>query len=300
MRELRHEFADVNGVRLHYVTAGTGKLLLLLHGFPEFWYEWKRQLEEFNRDFRVVAPDMRGYNLSSKPAGVDQYRLDFLLEDVRALVQHLGYEKCILAGHDWGGFVAWTFAGLFPDRVEKLIIINAPHPAIFLRELRENPAQRQASQYMLMFRNVPQIEQMIAANDFASFDQLLLRPLIANGNLSEDDARIYHEAWSQPGWLTAALNYYRAAELGPLESGAPIPEPLASMLDKLVIQPPTLVIWGEQDPHVLTGNLIGLERYVPDLRLHRVPDGTHWVIHEKPAIVNSHIRHFIEGKPAQP
>src|SRR5271166_2812118 len=134
MRDLRHEFAGVNGVRLHYVTAGTGKLLLFLHGFPEFWYEWKRQLEEFSRDFRVVAPDMRGYNLSSKPAGVDQYKLDFLLEDVRALVQHLGCDKCILAGHDWGGFVAWTFAGLFPDRVEKLIIINAPHPAIFLRE----------------------------------------------------------------------------------------------------------------------------------------------------------------------
>jgi epoxide hydrolase 4 len=294
MANLRHEFAEVNGVRLHYVTAGTGKLLLFLHGFPEFWYEWKRQIEEFGRDFRVGAPDMRGYNLSSKPAGVDQYKLDFLLEDVRALIRHLSYEKCILVGHDWGGFVAWTFAGVFPGCVEKLIIINAPHPAIFLRELRDNPAQRQASQYMLMFRNVPQIEQMISANDFANFDQLLLRPLIANGHLTEDDACIHHEAWSQPGWLTSGLNYYRAAELGPLESGAPVPEPVASMLEKLVIDVPTLVIWGEQDPHLLTGNLKGLEQFVRDLRLQRVPDGSHWVIHEKPALVNSCIRAFIE------
>jgi epoxide hydrolase 4 len=293
---VRHEFADVNGVRLHYVSSGSGKLLLFLHGFPEFWYEWKRQLDEFGRDFHVVAPDLRGYNLSSKPAGVERYTLNLLLDDVRALIRHLGHEKCVLIGHDWGGFIAWTLAGVSAASVEKLVIINAPHPAIFLRELRENPAQREASQYMLMFRNNPGIEEFIAANNFAGFNRMFLDPLIAGGQLTEDDRRVYLEAWSQPGALTAGLNYYRAAELGPLESGDPVPEPLASILNELVIHAPTLVLWGEKDPYVLTGNLEGLNQFVPNLELHRISDATHWLIHEKPNLVNAYIRNFLLSK----
>jgi epoxide hydrolase 4 len=292
---MRHAFAEVNGIRLHYAEAGSGKLLLFLHGFPEFWYEWKKQIEEFGRDFHAVAPDLRGYNLSSKPASVEQYKVDLLLEDIRSLIRHLGHEKCILAGHDWGGFLAWAFAGAFPEYVEKLIVVNAPHPAIFLRELRENPAQRQASQYMLLFRN-PEIEKVLAADNFANFDRLLLQPCIARGCFNEDDRRAYLEAWSQPGALTGGLNYYRAAELGPLEDGSSAPEPLTSMLGDLVIQVPTLVIWGEQDPYLLTGNLNGLEELVPQLQLRRVPDGSHWVIHEKSGEVNSYIRGFIEER----
>ncbi|HTS13728.1 MAG TPA: alpha/beta hydrolase [Candidatus Limnocylindrales bacterium] len=296
---MRHEFAEVNGVRLHYATEGAGKLVLFLHGFPEFWYEWKKQLAEFGRDFHAVAPDMRGYNLSSKPEGIEAYRVEHLLADVAALIQRLGHEKCVLVGHDWGGFVAWAFAGVFPRLVEKLVIVNAPHPAIFLRELAENPQQRQASQYMLMFRNVPGIEQMMAADNFANLDQVLLQPCIARGCFNEDDRRAYIEAWSQPGALKGGLNYYRAAELGPLEDGKAIPEPLASMVNNLVIRQPTLVIWGEQDPYLTIGNLRGLEALVPNLELCRVPDGTHWVIHEQPALVNSLMRDFIEEKPAK-
>jgi epoxide hydrolase 4 len=292
---MRQGFADVNGVRLHYAEAGKGNLLLFLHGFPEFWYQWKEQIEEFGRDFHAVAPDLRGYNLSSKPTGVEQYKIDLLLEDIRGLIRHLGHETCVLAGHDWGGFLAWAFAGAFPAQIEKLIIINAPHPAIFLRELRNNRAQRQASHYMLLFRN-PEIEKVLSADNFAQFDRLLLQPGMARGYFNQDDCRAYLEAWSQPGALTGGLNYYRAAELGPLEDGSAIPEPLALVPEKLVIPAPTLVIWGEQDPYVLTGNLNGLEKFVPQLELHRVPDGTHWVIHEKSALVNSYIRDFLEGK----
>jgi epoxide hydrolase 4 len=295
---MRHAFAEVNGIRLHYAEAGSGKLLLFLHGFPEFWYAWKRQIKEFGRDFHAVAPDLRGYNLSSKPAEVEQYKIGLLLGDVRGLIGHLGHDKCILAGHDWGGFIAWAFAGLFPRYVEKLVIINAPHPAVFLRELRENSAQRQASQYMLLFRN-PEMEKVLAADNFASFDRLLPQPCIARGCFDEDDRRAYLDAWSQPGALTGGLNYYRAAELGPLEDGSAIPEPLASMLGHLVIPAPTLVIWGEQDPYVLKGNLNGLEDFVPNLELRRVPDGSHWVIHEKSDLINSYIRDFIEGKQAK-
>lgn len=293
MPSIRHEFADVNGVRLHFASAGTGKLLLFLHGFPEFWYAWKRQLHDFGRDFHVVAPDLRGYNLSSKPAGIDEYKLDRLVEDVRALINDLGCEKCILVGHDWGGFIAWVFAGLYPAHVEKLIIINAPHPAIFLRELRNNPAQREASQYMLMFRDNPGIEQMISANNFALFDQMLLLPLIERDRFTQADRTMYLEAWSQPGALTAGLNYYRAAELGPLEMEAPVQEPLAPMVNQLVIRVPTLVLWGEKDPYILAGNLNGLDEYVPDLQMHRISDATHWIVHEKPGLVNAYIRNFI-------
>lgn len=293
---IRHGVADVNGVRLHYASAGKGKLLLCLHGFPEFWYEWKRQLTEFGRDFHVVAPDLRGYNLSSKPVGVEHYKLNLLLDDVRELIQHLGHKKCVLIGHDWGGFIAWAVAGVFPGCVDKLIIINAPHPAIFVRELRENPAQREASQYMLTFRNNPGIEELISSNNFAGFNQMFLDPLIARGHLTEHDRRMYLDAWSQPGALTAGLNYYRAAELGPLESGEPIPEPLRSMLNKLVIHAPTLVLWGEQDPYVLAGNLEGLNQFVQNLELHRISDGTHWLIHEKRSLVNAYIRNFLMTK----
>ena len=150
---IEHRYADVNGVRLHYATAGRGKLILFLHGFPEFWYAWKQQLSEFARDYQAVAPDLRGYNLSSKPAEVEQYAVTHLVEDVRALAAHLGHSRFILVGHDWGGAVAWATALYHPEAVENLIIINAPHPGIFERELRSNPAQQQASQYMLF---VPQ------------------------------------------------------------------------------------------------------------------------------------------------
>lgn len=294
---MRHRFAEVNGIRLHYVEEGEGKLFLFLHGFPEFWYEWKKQIAEFGRDFHAVAPDLRGYNLSSKPSGIESYKLEVLLGDIRGLIQHLGHDQCILAGHDWGGFLAWAFAGLFPNAVEKLIIVNAPLPALFLRELRDNPAQRQASQYMLLFRS-PEIEQVMSADNFASL-RALLKPGMMQGYFNEEDCRAYLEAWSQPGALTGGLNYYRAAELGPLERGNAAPEPLASMVGKLVIQAPTLVIWGEQDAYLLTGNLNGLEAFVPHLELKRVTDASHWVIHEKSAQVNGYIREFVDPPKAE-
>ena len=292
---IQHKYADVNGVRLHYAQAGKGPLILFLHGFPEFWYEWRNQLAEFSRDHRVVAPDMRGYNLSSKPTGVDQYQVRLLVEDVRALGEQLAGKgkKFTLVAHDWGGAIAWAYAIAHPATLDRLVIINAPHPGIFQRELRENPAQQKASQYMLMFRS-PQAEQTLSANNHAMLVNIVLGAGLKDGRITEADKKMYLEAWSQPGALTGGLNYYRAARVGPPSpdgqsgSGNFAPDPSA-----LMVKVPTLVIWGEKDTALLTGNLDGLDKFVPELTVKRIPDATHWVINEQPDVVNRHIREFI-------
>ncbi|HYL45779.1 MAG TPA: alpha/beta hydrolase [Candidatus Limnocylindrales bacterium] len=291
---IRHDFAEVNGIRLHYASAGAGKLIIFLHGFPEFWYAWRKQLAEFGRDFLAVAPDMRGYNLSSTPADVAEYDMAKLVGDIRALAEHLAAKKFYLVGHDWGGVVAWATAMAFPEAVEKLVIINAPHPIVFRRELRENPAQQQASEYMTMFRS-PQAEALITANNFANFQEHLLGELLRKGHFSEEDRRQYLEAWSQPGAITGGLNYYRAAQAGPPEALLGEAFDATRRFPSLNVKAPTLVIWGEKDPYLLAGNLKGLEEYVPNLKIERFADATHWVVHEKTAEVNSLIRRFLAG-----
>jgi epoxide hydrolase 4 len=295
MAMLKHEYAEVNGVRLHYVTAGKGKLILFVHGFPEFWYEWKNQLLEFGRDYQAVAPDMRGYNLSSKPADLEQYRMKYLVEDLRALAEHLGHKKFILVGHDWGGAACWAFPLYYPYLLEKLVIINSPHAATFTRELRENPAQQKASQYMLMFRT-PEAEKILAANNYEELRKKVLYWGGQKSKFTEEDEKAYLEAWSQPGALTGGLNYYRAAKVGPPASSGGVESRQAAR--DLYLEPirvPTLVIWGEKDTALLTGNLIGLEAYVANLVIKRIPDGSHWVVREKPDLINSYIREFLAG-----
>jgi pimeloyl-ACP methyl ester carboxylesterase len=294
---LKDEYAEVNGVKLHYVTAGKGKLIMFVHGFPEFWYEWKNQLMEFGKSYRAVAPDMRGYNLSSKPAELEKYQVKYMVEDLRALAEKLGHKKFTLVAHDWGGAIAWAFAIAHPDYLDKLVIINAPHPGIFARELRENPAQQQASRYMLMFRS-PGAEAQLSANNYALLVQIVLGEGLKNGTFTEEDKKAYLEAWSQPGALTGGLNYYRAAGVGP--PSGPSDTSTGSFVgmdaNRLMVNVPTLVIWGEKDTALLTGNLEGLDKFVPNLTIKRIPDGTHWVIHEKPALVNGYIREFINQK----
>ncbi len=288
---LEHKYAELDGVRLHYVTAGNGKLVMFLHGFPEFWYAWRRQLLEFGRDHQAVAPDMRGYNLSSKSASAEQYRTKYLIEDVRALAQHLGHRKFVLVGHDWGGAVAWPFAMRHPDYLEKLIIINAPHPVVFARELRHNPSQQKASQYILLHRS-SEAEEVLSRDNYSALVNAVLKKGLEQGYFTEEDKQQYIKAWSQPGALTGMLNYYRAAQLGSFTGDS---DDATSGGTTSIITVPTLVIWGEKDTYLLTGNLEGLEQYVTNLTVKRVPDGSHWVVHEKPELVNSYIREFIEA-----
>lgn len=291
---MEHKYAEVNGVKLHYVCSGSGKLMLFLHGFPEFWYEWKNQLAEFGQDHFAVAPDMRGYNLSDKPESLADYQVDVLVDDVKALADHLGYSKLTLIAHDWGGAIAWVFALKYPNYLDKLVIINAPHPIVFQRELLENPAQQEASQYMLVFRSEV-AESMLSSENYAPLVQNTLSEGLEKGFFTEEDKQAYLTAWSQPGALTGGLNYYRAAEVGPPTNeedksrltafSANFPDP--------IIQVPTLVIWGEKDPYLLPGNLEGLSDYVPNLTVKRIEDGSHWVVHEQPKLVNQYIREFI-------
>jgi pimeloyl-ACP methyl ester carboxylesterase len=287
--EIRHAEAEVNGVRLHYAAAGAGPLMMFVHGFPEFWYEWRRQLVDFGRDHLAVAPDMRGYNLSARPTDVDDYAVPKLVEDIRALAAHLGHRRFILVAHDWGGAVAWAFAMVHPGMLERLVVINAPHPGVFARELRENPAQQKASQYMLLFRS-PEAEAVLSADDHKALRQALGD--VWEHRFTDEDRRMYLQAWSRPGGLTGGLNWYRAARLGPPSADAPA-RGLVDVSKLPVIEVPTLVIWGEQDRALRTGNLDGLDEHVRNLTIRRVPDGTHWVVHEQPELITREIRAFI-------
>ncbi len=293
-----HEYADVNGIRLHYAKAGNGPLIMFVHGFPEFWYEWKYQIAEFARDHTVVAPDMRGYNLSSKPEALSAYQMPQLVEDLRALageaLKSAGGSRFTLVAHDWGGVVAWVFAALHPEMLDKLVIVNAPHPTIFGRLLREDPDQQKASQYMLMFRSA-EAESRLSANDYELLTTMVLGAGLRNGTVTEDDRKQYVAAWSQPGALTGGLNYYRAAQIGPPSGGSapPTNEAAPAALPPLVVRVPTLVIWGEKDTALLTGNLNGLDEVVPKLTVRRIPEGTHWVVRENAPEVNRLIRDFL-------
>jgi epoxide hydrolase 4 len=289
---MQTDYADVNGVRLHYAHAGSGKLILFLHGFPQFWYAWKRQLDEFSTGFFAVAPDMRGYNLSSKPDGADAYKMRHLVDDVRGLADYFGQEKFILVGHDWGGAVAWSFAAKWPRRLEKLVIVNAPHAATFARELSHNAQQIAASQYMLLFR-LAKAERVLAENDYLRLSRMLKGYGAHADWLTPAEQTHYLQAWSQPGALTASLNYYRASPLYPPADSDPGARAFSIDPQAVRVDVPTLVIWGEQDTALLAGNLDGLQAHVPNLTVKRIADGSHWVVHEQPNLVGQFIREFV-------
>jgi len=296
---LNDTYVTVNRVRLHCVTAGEGPLMLCLHGFPEVWYEWKEQLREFGKDHLVVAADLRGYNLSEKPAELEAYRVPALLEDIRGLADHFRQgRKFVLVAHDWGGALAWGFAMAHPEVLEKLVIINAPHPAIFRELLMNDAGQQQASQYMLLFRS-PGAEAMLLANGCAILVENVLDEMLKSGVMTEADREEYVKAWQRPGALTGGLNYYRANEVGPpapgeMATGTPAAaHAFAVDAAQMRVRVPTLVIWGEKDTALTVKNLDGLEKYVPDLTIRRVADGSHWVVHEKVAEVNGYVREFI-------
>lgn len=284
---IEHAYAEVNGVRLHYAHAGHGSLMVFLHGFPQCWWMWRGQLAEFGRDHLAVAPDLRGFNLSGKPEELHEYGPWPAARDVSALVEHLGHERLVLVGHDWGAATAWTFALHHPELLRALVILATPHPATFDRALREDPEQQQASQYLLALRQ-PDIEPLVAESDFAALRSTLEHPF-----LDAEDERHYVESWRQPGALAGMLRWYRREGLGPPQDGTPARGNYAPQITPLTINVPTLVIYPSADAYTRPPAHQGLEQYVPDLTFHTIEGASHWIAEEHPQLVNRHIRDFL-------
>jgi pimeloyl-ACP methyl ester carboxylesterase len=278
-----HRTAVVNGVRLHYVEAGDahgGAPVVLLHGFPGFWYCWRNQVPALAAaGRRVVAPDMRGYNTSDKPPRVRDYRVEELAADVAGLARHVSPGRAVsLVGHDWGGVVAWYVAMRHPEVVGRLVVINAPHPAAYLRELRRIGSGQLLRSWYTLFFQLPWLpEAMLAQGDFAMLRRMLRTEPVRPDAFTPEDIGQYVRAWSQPGALRAGINYYRAALRHGLRRAA---------RDVRRIDMPTLLIWGERDRYLAGALTRGLEQWVPNLRVERLPRASHWVLQDEPKAVN--------------
>jgi pimeloyl-ACP methyl ester carboxylesterase len=285
---LEETFLETNGIRLHVVEAGPkdGKIIILLHGFPETWRCWKSQIEPLaEAGFRVIAPDQRGYNLSDKPHGVMAYHLEKSTADALGIILASGREKASVAGHDWGGIVAWQLAERYPQVVERLAILNAPHPGVVLPAALRDPSQFVRSLYVLFFQLPGLPEAILRNNDWALAVKYMLQATSRPGTFSEEDFEQYRQAWWQPGAFTAMLNWYRANFRRP-----------ASQSSKERIEIPTLILWGAQDT-ALGRKLAELSAArCKDARLVYLEEATHWLHHEEPEQVNRALIEFFQGK----
>ena len=282
--ELEHSTIETNGIKLHVVQAGpnSGVPVVLLHGFPEFWYGWRKQIPALvDAGCRVIVPDQRGYNLSDKPRGVKNYSVDILVEDIIGLIDALGYEKVNLVGHDWGAIVAWTLAIRHPERLHKLSIMNAPHPAVMRRFLTRDLNQFRRSWYAMFFQLPWLPEFTLSINHW----QRLARSLQSTSKVSsfiDEDIAKYKEAWSQPNAITSMLNWYRAA-VRSRGSGS----------SDMRVKVPTLMMWGIKD-FALTHRMARPSMdYVDEGNLILFPEATHWVQHDAADEVNHYLIDFI-------
>lgn len=276
---LRDGYVQVGDVKLHYVEAGDGPLVLLLHGFPEFWYSWRLQIEPLVKaGYRVVAPDLRGYNLSSGPDDFTAYTADKLAADVRRLIRELGAASAMVVGHDWGGSVAWSLAMNHPEVVDRLVILNAAHPRKLNEGLR-NPRQLLRTWYFFYFQ-FPGLPERRAARNGWEFFKGFQRDARPPYTQQENDR--YVEAWSQPGAAKAMIDYYRAAVR------------LGSKQKVLPISAPTLVIWGQGDRYLGPDLAEPHLEDVPNLdRVERLPNASHWVHHDEAERVNKLLIDFL-------
>jgi len=282
--EIRHRTLAANGVRLHAVEAGPedGPLLILLHGFPEFWYGWRQQIGPLAAaGFHVLVPDQRGYNLSGKPRRVSSYNLDRLARDVLGLIDGAGVEKARVVGHDWGGVVSWWLGIRYPQRLERLALLNIPHPLVMQHTLLHSSVQRKKSRYMFLFQ-IPWLPERAFSRDHFAAGEKALRISSRPGTFGDEEIALYKEAWSQPHAVRSMIHWYRAA----LRARPRRPEnPRVSV--------PTLLIWGTQD------NVLGQEMAQPSIdlcdhgRLELIPEATHWVHHEEPERVNRLLLDFL-------
>ena len=283
-RRLRHERVEgAGGVALHVVRTGEGPLVVLLHGFPEHWISWRHQIGPLTEaGYSVAVLDLRGYNLSERPRGRGAYHMQLLVDDVAAVIRASGHARAHVVGHDWGGVIAWTFAGVHRELLDKLVIMNAPHMRIYVEVARRNLRQLLKAWYVVFFRLPRLTERALAARGYAAVRRMFKKYPARRGTFSDEDIDRYVEALRQPGALTAGLNYYRANA----GSGARLAASARSNAE-------TLVIWGERDPALVLELLDGLERVAPRVRVHRLPDVSHWVQNEAPDEVNRALIGFL-------
>ncbi|CAM3847365.1 alpha/beta fold hydrolase [Alkalicoccus chagannorensis] len=274
-------------VTLHVVTAGPhdAPAALLLHGFPEFWYGWDKQIDAVvEAGYRAIVPDQRGYNLSSKPAGRRSYALDILCRDMTALLDAFHVEKAVVMGHDWGGAVAWQLAADHPERVEKLLAVNIPYPGAMPEIMARQPLQLLQSSYMLFFQLPGLPEKIFAAEDYEQMKQGIASSAMP-GAFTEDELELYKEAWKQPGAMTSMLHWYRALWFGSVRPKR--------------IEPPVRILWGLGDPFLHRDGAKRSLRWCQEGELIFIGEATHWVLHEQPAIVNEKIREFLQDDTAR-
>ena len=282
--ELEHSFIETNGIKLHVVQAGpkSGIPVVLLHGFPEFWYGWRHQIPALvEAGCRVIVPDQRGYNLSDKPLGAKHYRVDELVKDVIGVIDALGYEKVNLVGHDWGAVVAWTLAIKYPQRLHKLSIMNVPHPAVMKRFLTRDLEQLRRSWYVFFFQLPWLPEAGMRAENWRGAE----RALRGSGKLhtfTKEDVVKYKEAWAQPGAMTAMVNWYRAV----IRHQPPMPQDVR-------VKVRTLMMWGMKDVALTHRMARPSMDYVDEGNLILFPEATHWVQHDAAEEVNHYLVDFI-------
>lgn len=265
-------------------------VLMFLHGFPEAAFIWDELLGHFAaRGFRCVAPNLRGFEKSSQPQEVEQYRPKHILQDIAALIQLEGAPLECLVAHDWGGAIAWGLANQRPELTKRLMIVNSPHPGTFLRELKTNPRQQAASAYM-NFLIRPDARKLLGEDGYRRLFEFFLRAG-AEKWLTPDLKQRYREVWDES--LEGGLNYYRASPLRPSREGDTAAAAVTLPREMLTIGIPTFVLWAMRDEALLPSLVDGLEEYIPKLTVERVPDATHWIIHEQPQLVADRLASFL-------
>jgi pimeloyl-ACP methyl ester carboxylesterase len=306
---MKHHTIDIENVNIHYVEAGADSVgnpsrqtIVFLHGFPEYWGTWHAQLDYFAKQYRVIAPDLPGYNLSDKPQEQSFFEVPNLIQFMAKFIQGVApQEKIILVAHDWGGVIAWPIAAFFPQIIERLIILNAAHPSTFTREMINNAEQRQKSEY---------IHDLIAPDGVEKLSENEHQYLkdetfggMREGTLNDLQHQAYQEVWTVLGAVNGMLQYYRAMpQLAPSEKassddiGGQVINPTQMKIPNIRISCPTLILWGEQDQAFVKENLDGVEKYVQDVRIKRFPDASHWLQHELPDEVNQEIDNFLKTK----
>jgi pimeloyl-ACP methyl ester carboxylesterase len=285
--EVSHEFVKVNGIRMHYVTMGSGSLIILLHGFPEFWYSWRYQISTLSKRFKVVAPDMRGYGETEKPIKIESYKIEKRVKDIVELVHGLGYAKATIAGHDWGGIIAWSIAIMAPDIVDKLIIMNAPHPGVYRKHLPKNIKQMLRSWYVFFFliKGIPEL--ILSSNNYKILKSSLLKSSIRKQVFTEKDIETYVSSWKSGG-IYGGINYYRA-NLS-LQYWAN-----SDLISFPKIKVPVLQIWAENDMFLGKELTKNTQEFIDaPYRLHLIPNCGHWVQQEASDIVNGILTEYLD------